>query len=511
MRDGTMNPHTDGDATQDDGTPTVEQSADQTAEQARRWRHLRARRVVLVVVAALASVALAVGYVFADGLGVIPGALTFSSVVDCPPAALRSARVGATLVADADLTRTIDKNKAAAAIDTLIHTKGVGNEVSVLVLQPDGTTAAASAQDTAREPASTMKTLTALAAASTLDMGSTFTTSTHLVHEQDGADTLILQGGGDMLLGAGASDPRHVNGRAGLGTLAERTASALGKRGVTKVRLAWDDTMFGDERSPKRIAENNGDHLYYTPVSSMAVDGGRQRADAGADPDRFSDYPPLSQTTAADAAAIFATRLTEHGVDVTNADALQQMRTPEGRTPLASVESATLSAVMRFMLQHSDNTLAEQFGRLLALHMKTGNSPEAAVKAVRTRLEALGVPLDGLVMADCSGLSPGSRLTVTTLADVQLRNIEVGVAPAAAEGLSVPGLVGTAASRLADDAAAGLMRVKTGSLGTVTSMTGNVSRKDGGVAMFSVIVNNPSDMAVARDAIDEFVATLTEL
>ena len=73
------------------------------------------------------------------------------------------------------------------------------------------------------------------------------------------------------------------------------------------------------------------------------------------------------------------------------------------------------------------------------------------------------------------------------------------------------GLVGTAATRLADAGAAGLMRVKTGSLGTVTSMTGNVSREQGGVAVFAVIVNNPDDMAAAREAIDVFIAALTEL
>ena len=506
MRDATTNPQ-DGDEDVRDGAS----AGALTAEQTRRWRRRRARRVILVAVAALVSIALAVGYVFADGYDLVDGALTFSPVAEQERAALRASRKGATLVADADLARRIDAGKAVAAVDALVHAKGVGDEVSVLVLQPDGTTAAASGQGTAREPASTMKTLTALAAASTLDMGSTFTTSTYLVHEQDGADTLILKGDGDMLLGAGESDQHHVNGRAGLGTLAERTAAALAKRGVTKVRLAWDDTMFGDDRYPDRIGEIDGDHLYYTPVSSMAVDGGRQRGGASFDPDRFSDYPPLSQTTAADAADVFATRLTEAGVDVTNARQPQRMRTPDGRTPLASVESAPLSAVMRFMLQHSDNTLAEQFGRLLALHMKTGNSPEAAVKAVRSQLETLGVPLGGLVMADCSGLSPGSRATVTTLADVQLRNIEVGVAPAAAEGLSVPGLVGTAATRLADAGAAGLMRVKTGSLGTVTSMTGNVSREQGGVAVFAVIVNNPDDMAAAREAIDVFIAALTEL
>lgn len=41
------------------------------------------------------------------------------------------------------------------------------------------------------------------------------------------------------------------------------------------------------------------------------------------------------------------------------------------------------------------------------------------------------------------------------------------------------GFVGTAANRLNDADEAGLIRVKTGSLGEVTSMTGNVSRHRG--------------------------------
>ena len=53
--------------------------------------------------------------------------------------------------------------------------------------------------------------------------------------------------------------------------------------------------------------------------------------------------------------------------------------------------------------------------------------------------------------------------------------------------------------------------MKTGSLGDVTSMTGNVSRLNGGALTFAVIVNNPTDFAVAKAAIDTFVAGLPKL
>ena len=80
-----------------------------------------------------------------------------------------------------------------------------------------------------------------------------------------------------------------------------------------------------------------------------------------------------------------------------------------------------------------------------------------------------------------------------------------------AEGLSIAGVGGHGAGSVYDDAVAGLLRVKTGSLGTVTSMAGNVSRTNGGALSFAVVVNNPEDYAAARSAIDSFITKLAGL
>ena len=163
------------------------------------------------------------------------------------------------------------------------------------------------------------------------------------------------------------------------------------------------------------------------------------------------------------------------------------------------------------MLRHSDNSLAEEFGRLLALHIGANNSPAGAVQSVEQVLTQRGISTNGLTMLNCSGLSDDSKLTAHTLLDVQQRNLAAGAGAAAAEGLSVVGFVGTAANRLNDADEAGLIRVKTGSLGEVTSMTGNVSRYKGGALSFAVIVNNPDDFEAAKSAIDAFVAALPKL
>nr|WP_236023545.1 D-alanyl-D-alanine carboxypeptidase [Bifidobacterium miconis] len=440
----------------------------------------------------------------------MPGPLTLRQVtrrtIPDAPDALAAGSVAGTL----DATRAVDKSAAAALIDAFGTTDGVGDSYSVIITDANGNPVAQRNADTPREPASTMKTLTALAAASTLDMGSTFETQTYLVQHDDGSASLVLKGNGDMLLGSGTSDPDHVNGRAGLATLAAHTAAALKARGIGTVTLALDDTLFGADRYPDGIDENNEGNLYYTGVSSMAIDGGRQwDGGAPADPDIFSAYPQLSQHTDADAADAFAARLAEQGITV-NGD-VTDGAAPDNASPIASVSSATLAEILAFALQHSDNTLAEEFGRLTALKLGEENSPKGGVAAVRKALGTLGVDTTGLTMADCSGLTPGSRLTVRTLAAVQARNLTVSGAAAAAEGLSIPGLVGTALNRAVSADTAGLLRVKTGSLGEVTSMTGNVSRLGGGALAFAVIVNKPDDMVAARAAIDRFVDDLARL
>ncbi|WP_125967497.1 D-alanyl-D-alanine carboxypeptidase/D-alanyl-D-alanine-endopeptidase [Bifidobacterium samirii] len=471
-------------------------------------RRAARRRTLTIILSATLVVALAVGYALGDIAGILPGPLTLDPVARRDVPAARTVR-GAGIVAEADDAAAPDAAAVQRLVDAFGATDGVGDDWSVVVTDRTGATLASHAADTPREPASTLKTLTALAAASTLDMGSTLATETYLT-QGTATPTLTLKGNGDMLLSAGESDPSHVNGRAGLATLARDTATALAQRGIGTVRLVYDDTLFGTDRYPATVADNNPDNLYYTAVSALAVDGGRQWGGAEpADPDLFHAYPTLSQTPALDAADTFATLLAAAGITVDGSPASGSA--PADASPIAAVESATLSEIMAFTMRHSDNTLAEEFGRLTALATGEANSPQGGVAAVRKTLTSLGIDLTGLTMADCSGLSTGSKVRVSTLAAVQARNLTAAGAAAAAEGLSIPGLVGTAATRAVADDTAGLLRVKTGSLGEVTSMAGTVTRLAGGTLVFAVVVNTPDDMAEARAAIDTFVDDLARL
>ncbi|PLS24388.1 D-alanyl-D-alanine carboxypeptidase [Bifidobacterium imperatoris] len=480
------------------------------------FRRIRAVRRLTVLFSCMITVALFVGYCIADIADIIPGPLTLQPVAETSFPAPVHAKASGSIVSELDRSKSIDSTQAANLMNELLAAEGVGQDVSVIIEDAQGHTAAEHEADTPREPASTMKTLTALAASTKLNMASTLDTQTFISSDDNGT-VVTLKGNGDMLLSAGESDPDHINGRAGLATLAQATVAALAQRGIDTVALHYDDTLFGDQRIPQGLSDGTSvlsEYVtYYTPISAMAIDGGRQYSDATpapSDPDDSAGYPELSQHTALDAAQQFAQLMQTNGITVTGEPTAALA--PSGTSAVASISSATLAEILAYTLRHSDNTLAEEFGRLVALaDTNAANDPQGAAKAVRTQLESLGLNTSGLTMADCSGLSPGSQLTVRMLAAVQQHNLSEGSGASAAEGLSITGLVGTAADRYTDDKVAGLIRVKTGSLEQVTSMTGNISRTNGGALAFAVVVNNPADYEAARSAINMFITKLADL
>lgn len=461
----------------------------------------------MVTVSVVVTLAVCVGYTIADVYDVAPGLLTAQSAPTRTYSAIPTPLAAGAVAGKADRDVPIDEKKAEKLITALGESEGTGN-FSVAIAAADGTIAAERNLDTEREPASTTKTLTAFTAVHTLEMSGTLDTEVYLTHA-DTSPTIVLQGHGDMLLGEGQNDPSHINGRAGLATLAQHTAQSLRQRGIDQVALAVDDSLFGDDNTSTALEQNNDGNAMYTPLSSMAVDGGRMRYGLTADPDAFTDYPTLSRTTASDAAQTFRSLLTRQGITVTDSS---DTSGTEASARIAKVSSAPLNEVMAFMLRHSDNTLAELFARLTALKLGLGNSMDADIQAVVQVLRANDIPTDGLHLTSCSGLAAGTRLRIPTLLAVQrsLVGLDDGGA-AEIEGLSVPGLTGTARNRAANDDIKGLARVKTGSLGGVRALVGNVSREHGGVLLFAVIVNDSSNELAANNAIDDFMAGLAKL
>ena len=122
-----------------------------------------------------------------------------------------------------------DAATLAAQLTATLKTDGAGSFSGVVQDALTGKVLFDRSADEVRAPASNIKLLTAAAALRTLGPDRRFSTR---VVAGPTPGTVVLTGGGDVLLGAGESAPDAVLGHAGLATLAQSTVRALQKAGV---------------------------------------------------------------------------------------------------------------------------------------------------------------------------------------------------------------------------------------------------------------------------------------
>ncbi len=366
-------------------------------------------------------------------------------------------------------------------------------------------------------PASTTKVLTAAAALEVLGSDHTFETR---VVEGPRPDQVVLVGGGDPYL-ATEPEPRQdrpVAEQADLRTLARRTARALAEDGRDRVRLAYDASLFsGPGESPRWRADYVPEGVV-TPISALWADQGR-----------VDRYPGRAAEPAPVAARRFARELRRAGVRVRGpvrgapgagqglAQGTEEGADREtGAAPdeVASVESATVGAITRRVLEVSDNEGAEVLAHHVALAVEGEGSFTTVGDAVTATLRGLGVPMRGTAVYDGSGLSRHNRLTVEALLSVlQLAGSEEHAdLREVLTGLPVAGFTGSLAARFDTGAAAGpgLVRAKTGTLTGVHGLAGITTDRTGNLLAFVLVADRVAveDTLDARERLDQLAAEL---
>lgn len=179
----------------------------------------------------------------------------------------------------------------------------------------------------------------------------------------------------------------------------------------------------------------------------------------------------------------------------------------DGAGLLAAVESVPLGGVIEELLQTSDNNTAEMLLKEIGAAVADDGSRSAGAAVVRERLAGWGVPADLLVLDDGSGLSRENRLTCAAL--VALME-DAPVADLVSDALAVAGRSGTLADQFLGSPVEGLLRAKTGTLTGVKALSGQVPTSDGGIATFSIVLNEEGadDPAVHLPLWDELVEAL---
>lgn len=445
------------------------------------------------------SILLALGgtYLVADAFDLTPGVLTARPLeeepVDFPSVKAEAALPVAIPTLDPNAPIP-DAAAVDAAIDVFLQDHRNTGAASVAVTDTlTGQYIAGRNTEVARIPASNMKVLTAVAALDELGPDTTVPTTAVL-----SGTTLYLVGGGDILLAAGQGNPEAIVGHAGLADLAAAAAGKLAETGVTNVDVVVDSTLFtGDLYHP---TVDEPDKIFVMEARPIAINRS------------YNEYRAFTADPDLQAGQAFAAALSEAGV---TAQFTGRGAAPSDGQELARVESASIREMVDLMLTVSDNSVATTLSRLVGISRGYAGDFPGSAQGLTDVIREAGYTMDGVTIAEGSGLSIDDHLTTTILTEI-FQDVYAcdGCALAAIpSGLPVMGLNGTLYDRLGDEHMGGRVRAKTGTLIKSNSLSGYLMTDQGRLLTFSILVDGiePGTSPVARDAQDDFLIALAGL
>jgi D-alanyl-D-alanine carboxypeptidase/D-alanyl-D-alanine-endopeptidase (penicillin-binding protein 4) len=413
-----------------------------------------------------------------------------------------------------------------AALDKVIVGSAVSSaHVSVLDIVT-GESVYARQADAPTVPASTTKLLTAATVLAA--RGEAYRIPTRVVAGANPGE-VVLVGAGDPTVAANGTG--YYTGAARLDELAQQVKTALGGAAATKVIV--DSSLYS---GPVAAAGWDADIVggdYAAPITALMTDGARIDAKRKATA-RFTN-PDLGAGKAfakalglpQDAVTSVARGTAPVGGAQTGAPAAEGSvgaspvsgGSPGAAVPgteLGRVQSPPMIRLVEFMLNESDNVVAEALARQVALARDQPASYAGAAAAMITVLGELGLATGTIELSDASGLSRKNLIPPSVLSRV-LTLAASGSRPELAAlfgGLPVAGWSGTLQERFRSPAAqngpgAGVVRAKTGTLSSVNAISGVVTTADGRLLAFAALADQVSaGPAVAQPALDRIAATL---
>jgi serine-type D-Ala-D-Ala carboxypeptidase/endopeptidase (penicillin-binding protein 4) len=352
-------------------------------------------------------------------------------------------------------------------------------------------------------PASTQKMLVAAAALSRLGPEYRFETKVVAPRPpQDGSlDDAWLVGGGDPYLvtpdyaGYLATRPRTAD--LALTPMAA-LADELVAHGVKAIPagLHTDESRYEAQRSVPSWKPSYVSEAEVGSLGALTVNEG------------LTTWGPSSQTVASDpavsAAGALGRLLNDRGVTLAGPTA--GGTAPRDAVVIATVLSAPLAQIVAGMLRSSDNYVAEMLVKELD-HQYGGPGLTAGGTArVVEETGRLGVPVDGVHLADGSGLDVGNRATCRALLGA-LTLSRLAPFSVLDSGLAVAGRSGTLAKRYVGSPAENRLAAKTGWINGAVAMVGRIASQP--TRRFALIVNGRFGWPFAQSVEDKIVALLT--
>ena len=195
--------------------------------------------------------------------------------------------------------------------------------------------------------------------------------------------------------------------------------------------------------------------------------------------------------------------LEAHGIDVTGAASTGTA--PAGATLVAAVESPTIAELVKLMNKPSDNFFAEMLLRNLpAASGELGTTVAGSLKSEAFAL-GLGAELD---QVDGSGLNSGNAAAPAQVVRLLATMRAHPASPAFVDSLPIAGVDGTLADRMRDTPAMRRCQAKTGTLSSVSALSGYCRHPGGHLVLFSVLMNRLTNLTAARDAQDRMASAI---
>ncbi len=229
-------------------------------------------------------------------------------------------------------------------------------------------------------------------------------------------------------------------------------------------------------------------------------------------------------------AALLKQRLELKGVTVVGR---YRTYSPSGSDPvaesveIAKMESPPLSLIAAKTLKPSQNMYTETLlwtlgenarrralavsgnGSVTGIGVPTSDSSEFGLAEVKSFLTGIGIPADGILQYDGSGLSRHNLITPAAVVQLYVyMSRQSKYSQVWRDSLTIGGVDGTLANRFKGTAAAGNIRGKTGTIDQVSALSGYITTAGGEQLVLSIVVNGVAVTRERTGLIDDIVVEL---